>query len=263
MRLIIFCEGETEQAVLRTFLAPFCEGFERVRVQSTDGNTKLKHEFKALAERELTEDPTAIALCLIDLLNAPFPYSKTVRNAENVYEAQYTLIKNYMESQIQAPLRNRFCAFPVMMEIETWLLADPEVLKYFRVRQQYDYPENVEHPAEELDRLMQQHKDRKYNKLRDGRLLFSRAHAQRVYDDQCPHFEDIIDQLRVFQNLPPLKPTRQRKQFDQPLYQEWANLYAHYLALSEKLSEDTPEVLDELIALEEQLKIIETQIGSQ
>jgi hypothetical protein len=156
MRLVILCEGDTEKAVLRDFLKPFCGGFTRVDVYNARGAGRLKNEFKSLAELELRSDSQAVVFCLIDMLNAPFIFPRRVESDPSPSHAQYIYIKQYMEERIDEALRDRFFAFPVVMEIETWLLADADALNAYLSPprdhrfERAHHPEDVIYPSHEL-----------------------------------------------------------------------------------------------------------------
>lgn len=247
--LTILCEGETEERVLKDFLKPYCAGFDGVRVVTTGGANKLKSAFKDLAEMTLEADTDAVIFCLIDVYQAPFsPYPKPVEEHPNPPLARYSYIQRYMQEKIAPSLRERFFAFPVLMEIETWLLADVDALNdYFSPPAQQrlkarSTPESVEHPAEELKRLMLRFKKREYRKTKDGQLLFRRASAKRVYDDECPHFEAMINKLLELQGWSPEKPTPPFQIPDQELYEELSKQFADW----ERQKADLQRQQDEL-----------------
>lgn len=207
MRLVILCEGFTEKKVLKAFLEPYCTGFSHVSCTTPSGQAgsgRLKQEFKKLAETELEVDPNAVVLCLIDLLQAPFTYPKAVENDSEPYLARAAYVKQYMEDAVDSSVRNRFFAFPVVMELETWLLADPEALNtFFRTNdiRGWHSPEMVAHPSGELKMLMNRFRSRDYSKTLYGAQLFELAQAERIYDDNCPHFEVIVNKLLELQGI--------------------------------------------------------------
>ncbi|MEQ8674628.1 MAG: DUF4276 family protein [Aggregatilineales bacterium] len=206
MRLVIICEGDTEEQVLKKFLEPFSlpepEGFgNNIELINTKGVGKLKNQFKKLAELELQNTDTYV-LCLLDLYGAPYTYSNDVHQSDDPTHAKYMACKSIMESVIHAEFNERFFAFPVVHELETWILADiVSVKSYFQVSEltRYPAPESIENPAQELKTLLSRHRNREYKKWRDGRNLFDLIDANRVYDDNCPHFIALIDQLLALQ----------------------------------------------------------------
>lgn len=202
MRLVILCEGHTEQRVLKDFLAPYCTNFDHVEVISSQGADRLKSEFKYLAEIALLDNPDAFVFCLIDVYQAPFSYPSYVGQTAEPVSAKFAYIKKNMEREIDKTLSDRFFAFPVVMEVETWLLADPAPLNDYLKPDtllHYHTPETVSHPAHELKELFRKHKKSEYSKTVNGERLFNQTDAQKVYEDNCPHFELLINALRRVQ----------------------------------------------------------------
>jgi hypothetical protein len=179
-----------------------------------------------MAEQELVDDDEVIVFCLIDLLEAPFKFSKEIESDPDPYLARYAYIQRYMQEQIAESLRNRFYGFPVVMELETWLLADTQALnEYFRPEsiKPWPNPESVLRPAEELSRLMWRIRKNKYKKTLHGPAIFKSASAVRVYEDACPHFVLMIDQLLRVQGLKADEPQPITVP-DNHLYLQWADL---------------------------------------
>lgn len=190
--LLILCEGVTERRVLKSFLNPYWSvRFQTVEIQSYDGNQELRLNFKADAEKQLSTEPDSCVLCLVDLYEEPFrlydPQSMTI-------EEGFDRIRDYMYVQVDARFHSRFGSFPVAMEIETWLLADPNVQQHLGITNPISYPETEKHPFSYLEKIYQG-RNQQYGKVNDGITLFRKADAQRVYADNCPHFNQMIDWL--------------------------------------------------------------------
>jgi Domain of unknown function (DUF4276) len=273
MRLMILCEGETEEAILKDFLAPYCKSFDKVEVINPGGNAKLIGQYKILTETAIRADPTTHVFCLIDMYKAPFNYPKTVHQSAEPFLEQYAYIKRYMEEKIAPQFRQQFFAFPIMMEIETWLLADVEGLNnYFTPSQtevltSYPSPESIAHPAQELERVWRRFKNIEYGKkLRHGKTLFKHVLAKRVYEDNCPHFEAIINQLLELQGL---SISRVKPKFEDPhleLYEQLAQYQNRHDEILETIVNASPHEIDkslyadfeqieaEIIKLNEQIR---------
>lgn len=266
MRLVILCEGHTEQAVLRDFLAPYCTEFEKVEVINMSGAARLKTEFKYFAELELHSNPSTFVLCLIDLYNAPFSFPKSFEVAEDPFLEQYAYVQKYMQDQVDQTVRDRFFAFPIVMELETWLLADEEALRYFdNSISVWHTPESQLRPSEELKRLMKRVKGYDYDKRLHGKLLFSRASANRVYEDNCPHFEAIINQLLTLQNLPLPKQSTEYSIPNQELFNQLTTLQNKINSIwseGEKQNDFTSDQIQQIELLEKAQKEILSQISS-
>lgn len=253
MKLVILCEGETEEAVLEDFLNPFCQQFDGVQIINTRGAGRLKAEFKHLAERELQTNDETVVVCLIDLYQAPFSYPRAITESATPHEAQFGYIKQYMEERIAPAYRQRFFAFPVVMEIETWLLADDEGLNdYFKPQKSqrissYPTPESISHPARELELIWKRHKKPDFSKTRHGTRLFKLVNAERVYEDNCPHFEIFINQLLRLQGLPIPKDEPAYAVPDAEHYNRLAVLQKRHDAIYELVTDNPFSEIDDAI----------------
>src|SRR5262245_55075159 len=96
-RLIILCEGETEEAVLSQFLEPFRGDFV-IHARSTGGNNKLIAIYADVAELELREDENTVVFCLIDLYEAPMHFPPYIDADANPIQARYTYFKQQLEA---------------------------------------------------------------------------------------------------------------------------------------------------------------------
>lgn len=201
LKLIVFCEGDTEYYTLKDFLSPYwTKRFKSCKPINMGGNAKLKNRFLQDA-KDFLEDPNNYVLCLVDLFEEPFQLSKTpVTHAEN-----YELIRKFMYFGIPETQRERFGGFPVMMELETWLLADSDVMAYIGKKCPIA-PENIEHPAEFLKGAWQTDPTRSWTKGDTVLKLYRRASAERVYQDNCPHFNQIADWITGKITSAPLQP---------------------------------------------------------
>jgi hypothetical protein len=188
--LFIICEGDTEQRILKAFLRPYwSRRFQECHVIKGDGSGDVKNKLATNVEIALRGEPENAVLCLIDLYGEPFGVYKRGMS----HEEGFRKVKERLEALVAPQFRTRFGAFPVVMEVETWLLVDLE----------YPNPEEIEHPAQEL-------KQRKpnYNKGIDGSRLFAQTIAQRIYNDNCPHFNRMIDWLVA----EPIEETREAEE---------------------------------------------------
>ena len=193
--LYIFCEGHTELATLKHFLRPYwSQRFQDCEVRKYDGAPDLMMRFASDAQQEFRTGQNIFVLCLLDLYKEPFGvYQKnTMTHAEGFEAVQKQLI-----GQIGIDFQHRFGGFPVVMELETWLLADWKIQQQ-EINRSYSNPEEIEHPAEELKRWRSD-----YNKRIHGNNLFQKASAVRVYDDNCPRFKLLIDWLITEPEQPP------------------------------------------------------------
>lgn len=246
--LYIFCEGHTEEAVLKHFLRDYwSQRFVDCEVIRYDGAGDLKVNFAVDATREFKGEPEASVLCLVDLYEEPFGvYDKSNMSREEGFDA----VRKQLTGQIKPEYHHRFGAFPVVMELETWLLADPQIQSHINTL--YPAPETIEHPAQELKNWKSN-----YNKRIHGKDLFNRVNARRVYEDNCPHFKLLIDWIIT-------EPEKPDPQVLKSLHQ-WE---AHQQALitrrdeAQRKSQQALEqgALEEAIQWDEQVRQLEREI---
>jgi hypothetical protein len=222
--LLILCEGDTEQEVLTHFLRPFWEKrFDSANVLNYRGNGGLKNNFARDTHRELNKAPELSILCLVDLYEEPFGLFRGKMTRAEGFEA----VRAYIYSLVDSRFHHRFGAFPIVMEIETWLLADEKAMAKYG-GQSDPNPEMVEHPAERLKKLRPN-----YNNRINGKNLFGFASAKRVYDDNCAHFRLLADWLTT-----PPKPSPPLPNLAQEKLEAWEQERNNLQLRLEKLEQD-------------------------
>lgn len=251
--LLILCEGDLENAVIKQFLQIYwSQRFSHCEVVNYGGAGNLKTKFASDAFHELTADPQASVLCLIDLYEEPFAvYDKAKMSPTEGFIA----LREVLLARMPAKFHPRFGAFPVVMEPETWLLAD-STLQSGKIGKRYSEPENIDHPTAELERRLS-----RYKKLIDGTNLFARASAKRVYEDNCPHFIKLVDWLITPPPPPQTYPEelkKRREAYDAKL-EELMNAKEEAWEKSEDALRT--DRLDEAIKWEDEATNLEAQIN--
>ncbi|MCU0496160.1 MAG: DUF4276 family protein [Anaerolineae bacterium] len=254
MRLVILVEGHVEYRVLKElqFLKPFTTEFKKVEVLNLEGNGNLIKRFKQVIEDEIENEPDIFVLILIDLLEAPFkPYPKAIERAVNPNRARYSYIQKYMRDQIDLSVREKVYVIPVVWEIETWLLADREALANDLKWKECSYPdpEAIEKPTDELNTQFKRLKGLAYHKIKDGVRLFGQADPRRIYDDNCPHFRELVDVLRKAQGIVADAVDLPKSKFDLSVYQKLAKLEDERQRLLDQLTDENLEQTDERIEM--------------
>lgn len=260
MELLVIFEGDLEAAILIPFLAPYIRPRfgERIIQHNTQSNQTLRKDFKRLSEEHLRADRDNHVLCLVDMLNEPFGVADHAKSVAENFRAVQSAMRNSLAPELQ----HRFGAFPVVMEPETWLLADPKVMeKIDPSLPPVTEPEAVTHPANRLKELWNERHRGGFKKLQTGMILFRVASAQRIYDDNCPHFKELIDWL---QNPPTTAPPSEAS----PISQKVVALNARFLALTEEIERHWKEAkteadLDAIERLEHEQQEIYRQWSNQ
>ena len=209
--LYIFIEGDTEENVIKDFLKPFWEKrFSKCVVIRYKGSGRLKNNYARDAKKRLNNGDAV--LVLLDLKNDPFGVwrDKTEDPAEAFVYLQQRLLDGIPGSMHS----EYFGAFPVIVEVETWLLADL-AMQNPSVKHKYPAPETVPNPVE----VLKKYRDYKhYAKGEQAVHFFKRANPLRIYADRCPHFVRLADWLS--QGIPTQKlfePTPQELERQQRL----------------------------------------------
>ncbi|MDZ4764507.1 MAG: DUF4276 family protein [Chloroflexota bacterium] len=194
MHLVIMCEGHLEKSVLKTFLNHYWkQRFDTVEVNRYNGAGDLYVRYHGDARLDLQERDTSV-LCLLDLDQEP---SKRYRHLPA--EQGFVALKTHMEAPLITQYPTRFAVFPVVWEIETWILADEKVMRDKIRREPLSLPEQTINPKA----FLQQYYRSNYKEAIDGVMLFQSMSAKRVYDDHCPYFRSLIEWLITEPPTPP------------------------------------------------------------
>jgi hypothetical protein len=200
MRLLILCEGETELCLLdeANFLNPYLQHFGKPKVKKIRGRS-LKAYAEA-AEGHLRLYPDSFVFALLDLYEAPIEYPEKTIKSPNPTDEKFKFLQKAMLDEISPRFRDHYYPFPVVQEIETWILADIQAMRKY-LHTEVDvihHPEEIGLPAaEKWNSLMLRYLGKRYVKghRRENVKLFTSMDARRVYADHCPHFVLLIDQL--------------------------------------------------------------------
>lgn len=212
-RLTILVEGFVEEEVVKPFLKLYWEEtFGDVDVIRFDGAPDLKTRFVSISSKRLREGD--FVLCLVDVFEEPFRVCKPNMTPEEQFDRVQAWIHEEVVRNIAPQLYERFAAFPVVMEIETWLLADADLWKE---DERTSEPETIRHPVARLQRIFKA-KNKRYDKKTDGISLFKKASVVRVFEDNCPHFKKLIEWIK---NPVPLITTPEQLALDQSIQEEY------------------------------------------
>jgi len=246
LTLNILVEGPTEAAVVKDFLSPYWQArFTKCVVANYDGSGNLKMKYVKDTKRLLAQPDQAV-LILLDVKNDPFGVSETASSHVEAYQK----LQNILYSGLGLAPSNRLGVFPVVREIETWLLADPAIMN-----RTISHPENEGNPANLIPR---------YKKGERAKPFFHRASAEVVYADNCPHFIKMADWLwgkeSPKEELEDVFTPEQRNQLD--------TLMMQHAALAERINQNIKNghitaagvLRTDLIYIEQQIKELNTSV---
>lgn len=213
--LTILVEGDTEQHVVKQFLLPFwSQRFTRCTVVNYRGSGNLVSRYVRDCEKLLAQAHQAV-LILIDIKNDPYNIQQSTPSAVDAYQQ----LQQRLYAGLNRSESPRLGIFPVVVEIETWLLADPEIQR--TLGKTYTQPEIINNPEEILQNGLTG-----YRKGLSARRYFEQADVQRVYADNCPHFILLADWLTGKEPTHPTNPFGEREQATHQLQQEYERLSA-------------------------------------
>lgn len=183
--LFILVEGETEFAIVKRFLQPYWEQrFKRCEVINYKGSGNLKAKYVERV-RKILSQPDQAALVLIDIKNDPYDIQNKAVSLIDAYQR----IRHIMYAGLGLEEHDRLGIFPVVVEVETWLLADPTIQQEY-LKKEITHPEHEPNPELEIKRLAKY-----YKKGLSAKKYFDKASALDVYNDNCPHFVYLANWL--------------------------------------------------------------------
>ena len=146
-RVIIVCEGQTEQSFCNDVLMPHFGRLdiflETPTIKKTHGGIVNWFALKSQIERHLSEDKTAIITTLIDYyglyIRHKFPRWDEAQKTENRNQ-RMDIIENGMLNDVRENIRSRFIPYIQLHEFECLLFSDISVFdKNFEEREFLDY----------------------------------------------------------------------------------------------------------------------------
>jgi hypothetical protein len=194
----VLCEGDTEELVVRYFVARQWQadnlgsvGLKRINLY---GN--LENVGKS-ANRYLDEQDVLAVFTLVDLQGM----TRVVHSPGDKLEAKVERVREWLRAQVNHARADRFFPHICVHQTEAWILAEGYALAA-RLKGSGIAPDsNAElkdfqnPPSNRLNELFLRFKSRRYGKITDGEPLFAAMQFQPVYNS-CPHFRAFYDDLR-------------------------------------------------------------------
>lgn len=213
-RLIIVCEGQTEQEFCNDILQPHFNQLgifiQNPTIKKTAGGIVNWASLRFQIETHLKQDPTAFVTTLIDFygIHAYHNYPNWLQASQNIDKnIGMDLMEKGMLNGIDAQLKNRFFPYIQLHEFEGLLFSDlsvfdngfekNEFLDYNYLVQTINENENPELINDSTitapsKRLMKIIKD--YSKITHGCLLAQDIGINKIRS-KCPRFNDWIAKL--------------------------------------------------------------------
>ncbi|WP_027002060.1 DUF4276 family protein [Hugenholtzia roseola] len=213
-RLLVICEGETEQAFSAKTLRPFFEEksiyLHAPLIKASAGGIVKWAVLKEQIERHLKEDKNVYLTTLIDYYGISakhlFPQWAEAQSISNK-SSRLDFLEQSMQADINLPLRNRFFPYLQLHEFEALLFSNIEVMKsqippqdlvgikeLETTNSDYPNPEMINDnqattPSHRLKRII-----RGYNKIVHGDIISDVIGLSRIRE-KCPRFNSWITKL--------------------------------------------------------------------
>lgn len=198
MKIKVLCEGETEEGLRPLLVAAIHNPRCGVIVKPYEGIADLRRHLGKRVRAEI-ENGASVVCCLVDCYHYPdVPETLTLQD-------RVAAIQKDLHAEIENADKQSVKIFVVIQEVETWILADEDVLVR-RFKGKYR-PQNfsdlesdgkLKHPSQMLKDIFRKHHPLKkaYSKVKDGVAFLKEVDWEKVYK-KCPTFKRLIDELRA------------------------------------------------------------------
>jgi hypothetical protein len=197
-RIILLCEGETEELAIRNFIVRQwqSDGLSAVGLHTVNLNSKHQ-DVPTKAALYLDEPDVLAVFTLVDLQGM----NRVEHSNDDSLEAKVKRVREWFSGRVNHARANDFFPHVCVHETEAWILAEGIALARrlddASIRpdptaetKNFQFP-----PKRRLNDLFQSHKGERYQKIRDGRPLFTVLQFEPVYRS-CKYFRDFYDDLK-------------------------------------------------------------------
>lgn len=207
-RIIIFCEGTTEEAFVQrvlypalahhgAYLVPIKLRTSREQKGGVSTYGKVKHQI----ERKCKEEPNSFVTTLIDFYGLPndFPEQDTApRSLEGAIAVEKAFEKDVNQKNFIANIvihEFEGLLFSSPSSFSTWLDTESLVSKFIQIRSSFPTPEHINDgrltaPSKRILKLWPA-----YDKVQHGSLLASEIGLDTICS-QCVHFRTWVERLK-------------------------------------------------------------------
>jgi hypothetical protein len=197
-RIVVLCEGETEELALRFFIHRqwISDGLEAVGLDSRNLEGKIQSAGK-FACGYLDEQEVLAVFTLVDLQGM----TRVSHQSSDSLGVKIQRVQEWLRAQVNHVRKGQFRPHVCVHETEAWILAEGEALAA-RLRYSGLNPDpnaelkNFENPpSKRLNELFLRHKSERYKKKIDGTPLFKAMKFEPVYAS-CKNFQAFYDDLK-------------------------------------------------------------------
>lgn len=213
-RVIIICEGQTEEEFCKKLLVPFFFdkgiSIDTPLIKHSHGGIVSWGRLKKEIRNYLSFDKTAYVTTFIDYygikVEHEFPQWEEAKRISDKYECM-RILENAMKNDIEESYRYRFLPYIQLHEFEGLLFSNIEIIKaqipkeeliglkeLEQISDTYENPELINDgketsPSHRLDRII-----RGYNKVVYGSILAELITLKRIRE-KCPGFNKWINTI--------------------------------------------------------------------
>jgi len=200
-RLLVYCEGPTEESFVKTVLAPYFLGMNIFVTPIGAGGVSKYSIIKKELTRICKSDPTATITTMLDYYGLPNDTPGAVTASGTIHE-KTAQIEAAVEKDL-SELSNLFFNLTIH-EFEGLLFSntiafesiatDKQLAILKTIREGFETPEHINNsydtaPSKRIIKIIPS-----YSKVADGTILAERIGID-VISSQCPHFRKWIEKL--------------------------------------------------------------------
>jgi hypothetical protein len=197
-RIVLLCEGDTEELVVRHFLARQWQqdGFDSVGLHPVNLNAKLQ-DASVKAGLFLNELDVLAVFTLVDL----YGMDRVVHSKDDSLDDKVARVRAWFSNSLVHARAQDFFPHVCVHETEAWLLAEGVALARrlsepgIRPDPQAELKNFQFPPQRRINDLFMKRKGDHYQKIRDGRPLFAAAQFEPIYST-CRFFRAFYDDLK-------------------------------------------------------------------
>jgi hypothetical protein len=199
-RIVILCEGKTEELAVRHFISRQWEANGLASIGLDSKNLRGSLDKVASIARNYLDEPGILAVfTVIDL----YRMNRVRHSVNDELETKVRRVQAWLRDQLgRHPRESDFRPHVSVHEVEAWVLAEGNALAK-KLRDPTIGPDpnaeekNFQHPPHErLRDLFRRKLDKRYQKIEDGEPLFSKMQFQPVYET-CRYFREFYDDLKA------------------------------------------------------------------
>lgn len=201
-RIIVLCEGKTEERAVRYFVARqwAAEGLASVGLDRKDLHAHLE-KVGTFASNYLDERDVLAVFTLIDL----YKMTRVRHEPADQPDTKVERVRRWLTDQVKHPRAPDFYPHVSVHEVEAWILAEGTALATrlhdanITADREAESRNFQKPPSARLNELCRTKKKRSYQKIEDGEPLFSKMEFQPVYSS-CRYFRAFYDDLKRVAN---------------------------------------------------------------